>query len=308
MPAWLELVWKQLVDQWQRLLAYITPGQVAKLVAALALIVLGFVLARVLSAVFARVVRQRIAPHMAQVAQRVMYYVVLLLMLVQAMTMLGFDLSILLGAAGILTVAIGFASQTSMSNLISGIFLLAERPFVVSDIVKIGETTGEVLSIDLLSLKLRTFDNLYVRIPNQTVINSEVVNLTHFPIRRIDIQVGVAYKEDLDRVRRVLLDVADKNPLCLEEPEPLYIFQGFGDSALNIQFSVWAQRENYLTLKNNIQAEIKRAFDEQGIEIPFPQRSLSLGSGSAPFPMRLVDEKPAPDKQDAEPGGVPSPL
>ena len=85
--------------------------------------------------------------------------------------------------------------------------------------------------MNLLSVKLRTFDNLFVRIPNETMIKSEVTNLRRFPIRRIDLQIGVAYKEDLREVREVLLEVADRNPLCLEEPAPLIIFQGDGDSS-----------------------------------------------------------------------------
>jgi small-conductance mechanosensitive channel len=194
-----------------------------------------------------------------------------------------------LGAAGILTVAIGFASQTSASNLISGLFVIAERPFVVGDVIRIEGTTGEVLSVDLLSVKIRTFDNLYVRIPNESIIKSQITNLTHFPIRRLDMQIGVAYKEDLERVRRIVFDVADKNPDCLEEPPPLYIFQEYGDSALAFQFSVWAKRENFLELKNSMHLDIKSAFDEQGIEIPFPHRSLYSGALTDPFPVRIVD-------------------
>jgi len=173
--------------------------------------------------------------------------------------------------------------------LISGLFLIAERPFAIGDIIKVGDRTGEVLSIDLLSVKMRTFDNLYVRLPNESMIKSEVINLTKFPIRRIDLQIGVAYKENIAKVRDVLFRVADKNPLCLEEPIPLFIFQGFGDSSLNIQFSVWVKRENYLNLRNSIQEEIKVAFDEEDIEIPFPHRTIYAGSVTEPFPVRIVD-------------------
>jgi small-conductance mechanosensitive channel len=177
-----------------------------------------------------------------------------------------------------------------MSNLISGLFLIGERPFVVGDLIKIGTTVGEVLSIDPLSVKLRTFDNTYVRIPNESIIKSEVSTLTKFPIRRIDLQLGVAYREDIATVRDLLLSVADQNPLCLEEPKPLFIFQGFGDSSIDIQFSVWVKREEYLTLKNTIQEQIKVAFDEAGIEIPFPHRSLYAGSVTQPFPVRIVPQ------------------
>jgi small-conductance mechanosensitive channel len=250
----------------------------------------GLILARLVAYALRRAFKEPPDPHRATLIQRGVYYLLLVLFSVAALRELGFDLSVLLGAAGILTVAIGFASQTSMSNLISGLFLIGERPFVVGDLIKIGTTVGEVLSIDPLSVKLRTFDNTYVRIPNESIIKSEVSTLTKFPIRRIDLQLGVAYREDIATVRDLLLSVADQNPLCLEEPKPLFIFQGFGDSSIDIQFSVWVKREEYLTLKNTIQEQIKVAFDEAGIEIPFPHRSLYAGSVTQPFPVRIVPQ------------------
>jgi len=102
--------------------------------------------------------------------------------------------------------------------------------------------------------------------------------------------VGVAYKEDTERVRKILFDVADRNPICLDEPAPLFIYKGYGDSALELQFSVWAKRENFLVLRNTMQEEIKRAFDEHGIEIPFPHRTLYTGSVTEPFPVRMVND------------------
>jgi small-conductance mechanosensitive channel len=255
--------------------------------AALFLLV-GFVLARFASRLVQRVMVRRFSVHHAMVFRRLAFYLILGLFAASALRELGFSLAVLLGAAGVLSVAIGFASQTSASNLISGLFLIGERPFGAGDVIKVGDTTGEVLSVDLLSVKLRTFDNLFVRIPNETLIKSQVTTLTRFPIRRFDLQLGVAYKEDIGRVRKVLIDVADRNSVCLDEPKPLFIFNGFGDSALEIQFSVWAKRENFLELRNSLQTEIKQAFDAHGIEIPFPHMTLYAGSVTEPFPVRMA--------------------
>jgi len=126
-------------------------------------------------------------------------------------------------------------------------------PFQIGDVIQVGGTTGEVLSVDVLSVKLRTFDNIFVRLPNESLIKSEVRTLSRFPIRRADIQVGIDYASDLAEVRAALLEVADRNPLCLDEPAPLIIFQGFADSSMNLQFSVWATRESYLELKTGFQ-------------------------------------------------------
>src|SRR5699024_2454555 len=118
----------------------------------------------------------------------------------------GISLAPLLGAAGIAGVALGFASQTSVSNIISGLFLIAESPFKVDDIITVKSTTGVVLSIDILLVKLRTFDNQYVRIPNETLIKTEVTNITRFPIRRLNTTISVAYKEDIGQVREILME------------------------------------------------------------------------------------------------------
>lgn len=252
------------------------------------LVAVGLVLARVAGRGVGKLLAGEVDAHREQLLRRVVSYATFGLFGAAALHQIGFDLRVLLGAAGILSVAVGFASQTSASNLVSGLFLLGEHPFGVGDVVRVGQTTGEVVSVDLLSMKLRTFDNLFVRIPNETLIKSEVTNLTRYPIRRIDIAIGVAYKENVERVRDLLLEIADQNPLALEEPPPLFIFSGYGDSALQLQFSVWGARENFLELRNTIQHEIKEAFDRAGIEIPFPHRSLYAGAATDPLPVRLV--------------------
>lgn len=279
-----------MTDHWADFIHLFNTERTLQFTRALALIVIGFMVAKVVSYYAHRFANRFFEQQIAILIKRGSYYLLLAIFLLTALVEMGFNLSVLLGAAGIFSVAIGFASQTSVSNLISGLFLVAERPFSIGDVIRIGETTGEVLSIDMLSIKIRTFDNLFVRIPNETLIKSEVTTLTRFPIRRLDMQIGVAYKEDIDHVKRVLTEVAEKNPLCLEEPKPLYIFQGFGDSAMNLQFSVWATRENFLELKNSMHERVKSAFDQQGIEIPFPHRSIYAGSMTEPFPVKVVAE------------------
>jgi small-conductance mechanosensitive channel len=279
-----------MTDWWSGMSEYLGSETALKWFYAGILIIVGFIVAKLVSSSVAKVTQKNLDTHHRMIAKRGSYYLILVLFFISALRHLGFDLSVLLGAAGILSVAIGFASQTSASNLISGLFLVAERPFSVGDVIKAGDILGEVLSIDLLSVKLRTFDNLYVRIPNETLIKSEVTTLTRFPIRRIDIKVGVAYKEDLKKVRQVLEEVAFKNPLCLEEPKPLYIFLGFGDSSLDLQFSVWGKSENFLVLMNSMKEEIKEAFDNQGIEIPFPQRTLHITGDKEQLPPEALRE------------------
>jgi len=273
----------------------LTSQQTLAIIRAGILVLTGWVLARIVRFAIQKGFARTLTSQQRMLARRALSYTIFGLFLVSALRELGFDFAVLLGAAGIVTIAIGFASQTSASNLISGLFLVIERSIEVGDVIRIDGTTGEVLSIDLLSTKLRTFDNLLVRIPNESMVKTEITNLNRLPIRRFDLQIGVAYKEDLASVQEVLLAVSDKNPLCLEEPSPFIIAQGFGDSSINYQLSMWVKTENYLKLRNSIQDEIKAAFDDRGIEIPFPHLSLYSGSITEAFPIRIIGQTPPSD-------------
>ncbi len=274
---------RELVDTYLPFLSGIAPGA---LVRALVLVILGLVLAALLGRLLERVTAGQGVPGQRLLLRRVVRWGVTALFLAAALNEVGFQLGVLLGAAGVLTVAIGFAAQTSASNLVSGVFLMGENVFAIGDVVRVADVTGEVIAIDLLSVKLRTFDNLSVRLPNETLIKSQITNLTRFPIRRVDMPLSVAYREDLRAVRELLLDVADRNPLCLDEPAPLFIVTGYGASGIDLQLSAWGVRTNFLELRNALYTEIKEAFDAAGIEIPFPHVSLYAGSETAPIPVR----------------------
>ncbi len=271
-----------------------TPDRMASLARAAIILVVGFFVVQIVARLAYRLVRKRLTPQNSMLVRRGILYVGLTIIVMNVLQAFGFQLGALLGAAGIVGIAIGFASQTSMSNLISGLFLISEKPFALGDVISVGTTTGIVESVDLLSIKIRKFDNQFVRIPNEKIITSELTNITRYPIRRLDIKLGVAYKEDMERVRDILLDVADRNRYALVEPEPLFIFTNFGDSALEILFGLWFAKADYLNLKNSIMIDIKKRFDEAGIEIPFPHRSIYAGSATEPFPIRIVSSDPQP--------------
>ncbi len=253
----------------------------ASAVRASVVVVIGLVLARIIAGGVARLTGARMSPQHALLLRRLLQYGVVAVAFAMALAELGFDLSVLLGAAGILTVALGFASQTSASNIISGLFLIGERHFEIGDAIQVGATEGVVVSIDLMSVKLRTFDNLSVRLPNETLLKSEIVNLARYPIRRLNVEEGVAYRSDLERVRAVLAEVADADPNALDEPRPTFNFYAFGDSALQIRYSVWTAQPNYIEFRTRFREAVKVAFDRSGIEVPFPQRVISAGHGPA---------------------------
>lgn len=257
---------------------------------ALLLVIIGIFLSRLLSASINKALRRRLRPHKAMIVRRILFYFVLILFLISAVQELGFNISALLGATGILTVALGIASQTSMSNVVSGIFIIGEKPFEIGDTIKVNDMQGEVLSIDFLSVKIRTNNNTMIRIPNEVLIKSAITNVSYFALRRVDLILGISYRESLNVVRKVLLKVANDNPLCLDEPQPYIGVDGFGESTVNVQFYVWGKKGDYNELKSSIQADIKKAFKENDIEMPFPSRTLYLSGTSAPLPIKIISE------------------
>lgn len=271
-------------------------------VRALLMVVIAWPLIHLGSKVLKKTLKKHASAQASMLGSKAVSYGGGLILILSVLSELGFKVSTFIGAAGIVGVAVGFASQTSLSNLISGIFLIWEKPFAVGDVIRINGNTGMVEEIDLLSTKIRPFDNTLIRIPNESMIKSEVTNITKYEIRRLDIHFGVAYKEDVGKVIQVLQDVADKNPFCLDEPTPLILFKGFGDSSLDFHFGVWFAKADFLALRNSIQKEILEHFRSNGIEIPFPHVSLYTGSVTEPFPItiekRSGSEAPSPRKQE----------
>jgi small-conductance mechanosensitive channel len=233
-------------------------------------LLIGFVLARSLASLAGRIAERRGTAQAEMITRRLVFYVVFGLALAVALDTMGVELGVLLGAAGILTVALGFAAQTSASNLISGVFLLGERPFSVGETIEIGGTCGEVLSVDLLSVKLRTFDNLFVRVPNESLIKSQITNLSRNPIRRIDMELRVAYSEDLDRLRPLLFSLAAGDPDILEEPEPKVWVDRLGESAIHIRFLVWAaNRSGFFDVRSRLLETVARALQQHHVAIGY---------------------------------------
>jgi small-conductance mechanosensitive channel len=235
--------------------------------------VLGYFLIGLLFTLIARwfvgkISENQFSAHHAMLFRRITFYLGITLSLIVPFKESGLDITALLGAAGIVTAAIAFAAQTTISNFLSGVFLIAEKPFVIGDTIQLSDILGEVLSIDLLSVKLRTKDNTLVRVPNESLLKAQFKNVSRFPIRRCDIKIRVSFDEDLPALKKILMDVADKNPLSLDSPVPEVVFLEFGESAILIQLSAWVINRSFNDLLTNLQMEIQAAFQNNGIKLP----------------------------------------
>ncbi len=260
---------------------------------ALIIILISVPLLKVGVMILHRMVKARMSLQGAVFLTRWVWRIGLIVILLSVMKQLGFDLVAILGAAGIAGVAIGFAAQNSLSNVISGLFLMGERSINLEDFIDVNGLQGNVEAIGLLSVSLRTLDNKQVRIPNETLLKGTMTNFSKYPIRRYDLPVGVSYNEDLDKVVRVLKKALSNNILCLDEPEPLVVFTGFGNSSCDFLVGAWCRRQDYNALRTSLSREIKEAFDREGVEIPFPYTVLSGGKAATPISVKLSRESAA---------------
>jgi small-conductance mechanosensitive channel len=276
----------------QQLINFFTLERLQRIILVVLIAAVGFILLKILSSLVDRMTRKVLSQQYNMLVRKAIQYLGAVILLFIVLSLLGVNINALLGAAGIVGIAVGFASQTSMSNLISGLFLISEKPFEIGDVIKVGEHSGVILSIDLLSLKIKTFDNQYIRIPNSLLLSTELTNVTRFPIRRLDIKLMVGYRTNINRLKQVLLEIAGSNPYCLDEPEPLIVFAEFRESGIEFLFGVWFYRDHYLDLKNSIMQQIKERFEAEGIEFPFPHRTLVAGAATPPLPVKQAADRP----------------
>lgn len=187
-------------------------------------------------------------------------------------TILGVPMSSFLAILGAAGLAIGLALQGSLSNFAGGVLILLFKPFKVGDVITGQSHTGTVTKIDILYTHLSTFDNKEVIIPNGNLANSDVVNITANPKRRVDLNVGVAYTTDLAKAREVILGILKADERVHADPAPVVWLNNFGDSSLDLVVRAWTNTENVWPVYFETMEKIKGEFEKKSIEIPFPQR------------------------------------
>ena len=223
---------------------------------------------------------------------RVNHYLIMIIGAVVSFQFVGIDLSGLAVIFGLLSVGIGFGLQNVTSNFVAGLILLFERPIRIGDRVTVGSTEGEVTEINIRSTTIRTLNNISIIVPNSEFVSSNVINWSHGdPKIRLDIEVGVSYDSDLDKVLTVLKQVAKAHPAVMNKPETDVLLTSFGDSAWNMVLRTWIKDpKGHHNIRSDINCEIVREFCKNGIEIPFPQQDLHV---KTPQPLVIETSKQA---------------
>ena len=215
---------------------------------------------------------------------KLLKYVFYSVLVMYILSCFGIKLTALLGAAGIAGLAVGFAAQTTVSNVISGLFVITEGVVKVGDRIVVSGITGDVDSIDLLSTKVHTLDNQLVRIPNSSIINTTFQNNSYYATRRITFAIGVKYGTDI----RYALDVFSKAPaLCetvIKKPAPAVWVDGFGDNNINMTVAVWCKNSDFLKTKNDMFVALMRVMNENGLVMSYNCVEIVPHDDSTPVP------------------------
>ncbi|TSA25869.1 mechanosensitive ion channel family protein [bacterium] len=248
-----------------------------QLIIALSIFIISFIVSKILSLYIRRTLKNKASKDSMEVFVKVVSYVILIIGIIWALAILGLKLSGLLVAGGIVGIIIGFASQSIVGNLVSGVFLMIERPIRIGNTVNLNDTVGIVEDIKIISTTIRTFDGYQVRIPNEKVFTANISNYVTNVVRRFEYDVGIRYNDDADKAITIIKELIYNEPFALKNPEPLVWVNKLGDNAVNVNVKIWAPVSEWWSLKTSMLWRIKKTLELQGIEIAFPQRVVWFG-------------------------------
>ncbi len=249
------------------------------------------ILAKIISIYLRRSLKNRVSKDMGETIIKLLYYGILTIVFLSNLHLIGINPSGFLLAGGVAGIILGFASQNIVGNLVSGVFLMIERPIKIGDQVQINDVSGYVTDIRIISTHIRTFEGLLVRIPNQQVFTTNITNIVGHPVRRFEYTIRIRYSDDANAAIFLIKDLIDKEPFALLNPSPSVFVNDLADSSVNINVRIWAPVNEWFGIKTRILWNIKQTLEENGIEIPLPQRIVRIQTDSKKVPEELMPGK-----------------
>ncbi len=249
------------------------------LVAAIIIIIVAYVISRAVRAVLRRALKRANFEEVlvGLLVDTVLHYFIVILGLLMALSQLGVNVTAALAGVGVAGIAIGFAAQDSVANVISGILIFWDKPFEVGDWIETEGKYGKVTNITLRTTRIRTPDNSYIVVPNKRIIDEVLENFSKHGEVRIDTVVGIAYKEDMEKARDVLLQAAKDVDGVLDSPQPDVVVDELAGSSVNLKVRVWVKTaDQRMAVFFRMTEAAKAALDKAEIEIPFPHLQLFL--------------------------------
>lgn len=222
--------------------------------------------------------RSKIDSTTAAFLSKAVYILLMGLAFIVALSVLGVPMNSFVALVGAGALAIGLALQDSLANLASGILLIVLKPYLAGDTVEIGKDhlSGQVESVEFFHTALRTADNSLLLVPNREVMGNSILNVTEMQWRRVDLEFGISYDDDLRAAKLLLLEIARADPRVLVEPPTRVAVKELGDNSVNLILQPYVAPSDYLSTKYDLIEQVKIRFDEAGISFPFPQRTVYL--------------------------------
>ena len=248
-----------------------------KVLAALAILLIGFWVAKGIKSLIQRLMGKRsLDPIIAAFVTKLVYVALLIFVVVAALNSVGINTTSFVAVVGAAGLAIGLALQGSLSNFAAGFLLIVFRFFKRGDYIEAAGTAGVVDSIHIFTTTLTTPDNKLVIVPNAKITSDNIVNYSAMATRRLDLVFGVSYSDDIDKVRGILKKIADADPRILKDPAPMIVISELADSSVNFILRVWVKTSDFWGVKFDTTEKGKKEFDAANVTIPFPQRDVHL--------------------------------
>lgn len=208
------------------------------------------------------------------------YYAVIIFTVIAVLSQFGVETTSFIAVLGAAGLAVGLALQGTLSNVAAGVMLLLFRPFKTGDYIEAGGLAGTVKSITLFVTELATPDNVQIIAPNSELWGSAIKNYSFHPTRRVDLAIGIAYEDEIDKAISAVVDEAKKDSRVLAEPAPMAAVTDLGDNSVNFTVRVWCNAGDYWPLKFDLIKNLKNRMDSEGITIPYPQRTIHTAAAA----------------------------
>jgi len=248
-----------------------------KLVSAILIFLVGrWIVGMVVKAVRKALARTNMEDTLEKFLCNLLNGLLMVVVLIAAIGALGVQTTSLLAVLGAAGLAVGLALQGSLSNFASGVLIVAFRPYKVGDFIEAGGVAGTVKEVQIFTTIIHTGDNKKIIVPNSQIMDGTIINFSGNDNRRVDLVFGCGYGDDIDKVYSVLQEIIARDERILQDPEPSIALNTLGDSSVNFNVRPWCKKEDYWGVYNGVTEQVKRKFDEAGLNIPFPQTDVHL--------------------------------
>ncbi|MCX4189574.1 mechanosensitive ion channel family protein [Methylophaga sp. OBS3] len=266
------------------------------IVVALAIVLVGRIVVRWLIKLARKLmVRGNMDPILINFISTIANVVLLIFVIIAALDQLGVNTTSMIAVLGAAGLAVGLALKDSLQNFAAGVMLIVNRPFKLGNFVEVAGVMGIVEQISIFSTIMRTTDNREVIIPNGQIYSGKIINYSARDTRRADMVFGISYDSDLRKAKQILTDIVTSHPMVLSDPEPIIRLSELADNSVNFLVWPWVNSADFGVAKAEIMEQVKLAFDENDISIPFPQMELH-------FNKSLTENSPAPKSSEAAEG------